>query len=217
LLTQHPVETERLPKAVAEMLTSQERARKCLTTVAPEVRELAFQMFRGALEPLNAAGKLGVLVFQFPPYFTRRAANLNYLAALKDRLPGANIAVEFRHPSWVIPESNYAETMNFLRNHGLYYVSVDEPQSSATLPSFLAVTGEYAYVRFHGRNRANWFKRGTTTAERYMYLYSETELMDWAAQLKKLTEVQRAFVIFNNCYRNFGVLNATTMAQILAH
>jgi hypothetical protein len=25
----------------------------------------------------------------------------------------------------------------------------------------------------------------------------------------------RAFVIFNNCYRNFGIMNATTMAAIL--
>jgi uncharacterized protein YecE (DUF72 family) len=79
------------------------------------------------------------------------------------------------------------------------------------------VTGDLAYVRFHGRNRANWFKKVATTAERYMYLYSEQELADWAVQLKRLRGVHRAFVFFNNCYRNLGVMNTTMMAQISAH
>ncbi len=217
LLTQHPVETNRLPKTIVAMLTGQERARPRLTAVSPAVRELAFQMFRSALEPLVLSGKLGALLFQFPPYFTRRSANLDYVAALRDRLPGSDIAVEFRHPSWVTPDSNRAETMSFLRHHRLYYVSVDEPDLPSTVPSFLAVTGDCAYMRFHGRNRANWFEKGLTTAERYMYLYSETELQRWAVQLKRRTGIKRAFVIFNNCYRNFGVMNATTMAQMLAH
>jgi hypothetical protein len=29
--------------------------------------------------------------------------------------------------------------------------------------------------------------------------------------------VRRAFVIFNNCYRNYGIMNATTMSQMLSH
>jgi len=29
------------------------------------------------------------------------------------------------------------------------------------------------YVRFHGKNRENWFKRNITAAERFKYLYSE--------------------------------------------
>jgi hypothetical protein len=28
--------------------------------------------------------------------------------------------------------------------------------------------------------------------------------------------VRRAFAIFNNCYQNFGIMNATTMAAILS-
>jgi len=27
--------------------------------------------------------------------------------------------------------------------------------------------------------------------------------------------VRRAFAVFNNCYQNFGVMNASTMAEIL--
>ncbi len=106
--------------------------------------------------------------------------------------------------------------MKFLRDHGLCYVSVDAPVSPSVMPSFLAVTEPQAYIRFHGRNRENWFKKGIPVAERYKYLYSEHELAEWADRLKQLRGVKRAYVIFNNCYRNFGVMNATTMAHMLS-
>lgn len=48
-----------------------------------------------------------------------------------------------------------------------------------------------------------------------MYLYSERELSTWADRLRRLGEVRRAYVIFNNCYQNFGIMNATTMARML--
>ncbi|MGH7907160.1 MAG: DUF72 domain-containing protein, partial [Candidatus Binataceae bacterium] len=85
------------------------------------------------------------------------------------------------------------------------------------LPPFLEVTGPAAYVRFHGRNSENWHRRDITVAERYKYLYAERELAEWAGRLKSIRGVERAYVIFNNCYRNFGIMNATTMAQILSH
>ena len=80
-----------------------------------------------------------------------------------------------------------------------------------------AVTGAEAYVRFHGRNRENWYKRDGGAAERFKYLYAEAELAPWAERLKSLSDVRRASVIFNNCYSNFGVMNAATMAQMLRH
>jgi uncharacterized protein YecE (DUF72 family) len=85
------------------------------------------------------------------------------------------------------------------------------------VPSFLETTGPDAYVRFHGRNRENWFKRDIEVAERYKYLYSERELAEWAGRLKQLSGVRRTFATFNNCYRNFGIMNATTMAHMLSH
>jgi uncharacterized protein YecE (DUF72 family) len=47
--------------------------------------------------------------------------------------------------------------------------------------------------------------------------YAEAELAPWAERLKSLTDVRRASVIFNNCYSNFSVMNAATMAQMLKH
>lgn len=216
LMTQHSADTARLPAVIKELLTAKERAATRLERPSPEVRELSFKMFRSALTPLKEAGKLGMVVFQFPPYFTCNKSNFDYLASVRERMPGCSIAVEFRHPGWLTEGLRRDQTMTFLRENELYYVSVDAPELPSTIPSFLAATGPQAYVRFHGRNRDNWHRRGIPVAERYMYLYSERELGQWAARLRGMRDVKRAYVIFNNCYRNFGIMNATTMAHMLA-
>jgi uncharacterized protein YecE (DUF72 family) len=109
---------------------------------------------------------------------------LNYLASLRERLPGASIAIEFRHPSWVRNETRRTGTMNFLRSCGLYYASIDAPEDNSIVPSFIEATGDQVYVRFrfHGKNRENWFKRNITAAERFKYLYSERELQSLAKE-----------------------------------
>jgi uncharacterized protein YecE (DUF72 family) len=215
LMTQHPADESRLPKRLREMLTVVERSNRQLPS--KEVVDMAFQMFWSAIAPLREAGKLGMLAFQFPPYFIPKTANLDYLASLPERLPGASIAIEFRHPSWVRDEARRTGMMKFLRSHGLYYTSIDAPEDSSIVPSFIEATGDQVYVRFHGKNRENWFKRNITAAERFKYLYSERELQSLAKRFGNLEEqgVKRAYAIFNNCYQNFGIMNATTMAAIL--
>jgi uncharacterized protein YecE (DUF72 family) len=107
--------------------------------------------------------------------------------------------------------------MRFLRSHGLYYTSIDAPVANSIVPSFIEATGDQVYLRLHGKNRENWFKRGVTAAERYKYLYAERELQSLTDDLRTLDQrgVTRAYVIFNNCYQNFGMMNATTMAAML--
>jgi len=101
---------------------------------------MAFQMFWSALLPLREAGKLGMVAFQFPPYFIAKPLNFDYIASLPERLPGASIVIEFRHPSWVRNKAQRAETMKFLRSHGLYYTSIDAPEDDAIVPSFVEAT-----------------------------------------------------------------------------
>lgn len=213
LLTTHAAETSRLPKVMREMLPTEELSKKRLANPAPDVLDLSFQMFTQALEPLRHAGKLGFLVFQFPPWFTATRGNARYIESCRSRLPEHRVAVEFRHPSWLLPERR-ERTFEFLRSRDLAYVIVDEPQVSGAVPAVCEVTSDQAYVRFHGRNAVNWTKKGISVAERYQYLYSERELADWAERLRGL-KASTSHVIFNNCYANFGVMNATTMKQIL--
>lgn len=213
LLTRHPAEVSRLPRAMRDLLSAEERAKPRLGEPREEVLELAFRMFDGALEPLRRAGKLGLLVFQFPPWFTATRGNARYIEECRRRLPRHRLAVEFRHASW-LAEERQARTLDLLRGLGATYTIVDEPQVANAVPPLCATTTDEAYVRFHGHNRESWTKKGISAAERYKYLYSERELAAWAERLRHLG-ARRVNAIFNNCYANFGVMNATTMRQML--
>jgi uncharacterized protein YecE (DUF72 family) len=214
-LTQHPAEAGRLPAAIKSALPAELKSATRIKSPPAEVLSLAFQMFWSSLKPLRDGGRMGRVLFQLPPYVTSRQWNLNCLAALPEHLPGAEIAVEFRHPSWTATERARTDTLRFLRDHEFAYVSLDAPAQSGLLP-FLAATADDAYIRFHGRNGENWFKRNVSAAQRFKSFYSERELAEWAGRLKELSGVRRAFAIFNNCYSNFGIMNATTMRAMLA-
>ena len=75
---------------------------------------------------------------------------LDYLAALRDRLPGITVAVEFRDASWLPGHTD--EVLRFLAEHGLTYVSVDAPHTPANVSSDVALTSPVAVIRLHGRN-----------------------------------------------------------------
>lgn len=215
LLTTHAAETRRLPKAIKELLSPAELQQARLSRPSDAVRDLAFQMFTSALGPLREAGKLGLMVFQFPPWFTATRGNARYIEDCRRRLPDDAVAIEFRHASW-LADSRRARTLDFLRDLALTYVIVDEPQLKDSVPPLCAVTAPDAYVRFHGQNKEAWTKKGISAAERYKYLYSERELAAWAERLRGLKGARAVHAIFNNCYANFGVMNATTMKQMLA-
>jgi uncharacterized protein YecE (DUF72 family) len=109
--------------------------------------------FRRAMEPLLEVGKLSGLLAQFPNSFRLSGPNVRYLEELKERLPDVPLFVEFRHESWV-SEELFPE----LEARGLGYVSVDEPDLPGLLPPVARATGDIAYVRFHGRNKVNWYR-----------------------------------------------------------
>ena len=108
--------------------------------------------FRAALEPLKAAGKYEGLLAQFPWGFRRTPENESHLAALRDSLAGEPLFVEFRHASWALPDMPER-----LRGKRLGFCAVDEPALAGLMPPVAWVTAEDAYVRFHGRNAANWW------------------------------------------------------------
>ncbi len=108
--------------------------------------------FRRAVEPLARAGKLSGFLAQFPWAFRRGAREEEHLRAMRRLLPEAPLFVEFRHKSWISEE-----LFQFLEREGLGYVSVDEPDLPGLVPPVARATGDLAYVRFHGRNRANWW------------------------------------------------------------
>ncbi len=182
-----------------------------------ELVDEAWTRFDRALRPLHDAGRLGAVVFQWPPWFTAKRANREHLEALRDRLPDYRIAVEFRHGSW-LSEGDRDRTLALLEEHALTYVCVDEPQGFKTSvpPVVAATTADLALVRFHGHNADNWQRKGITAAERFRYLYDEDELQAWVKPLKDLAvEVGETHVLMNNCYQDYGVRNAHQLASLL--
>lgn len=201
-LTQHPTDASRLPKDLKQMLSEGDRAKRRLGFPGKDALDAAFAMFWSSLEPLHRAdpaqgGSLGMLLFQFPPYFICKPSNMDYIASLPERMPGASLAIEFRHRSWTGEEQQRTRTLEFLRRNGLYFVSIDAPDDKSIPPSIMDATGDLAYVRFHGRNRDAWYGKHETAAQRFKYLYAECELAEKAAQLRSLGErgVRRAYVM----------------------
>jgi uncharacterized protein YecE (DUF72 family) len=199
LMTRHPVKVEVLPEDLRDAMPVDERGR--VDRPPRELRGEVFRRFLEALEPLRAAGKLGGILFQLPPYVVFKEHSLDYLTWAKEQLGGDEMLVEFRHRSW-LDEENRAETLAFLEDLGAAYVTVDAPRSDTAknlVPTVPAVTAKTAYVRFHGRNLGTWNKRGGSAAERFDYLYSDEELEELVPTLAELAQrSERAFAFFNN-------------------
>ena len=214
MLTGHPTVVKSIPKVIREELPAaiQEKAQE--KTFPREVVEAAFDMFASALRPLKDAGKLGCLLFQFPPWFTPSAKAYAWLELVREKLPGHHLAAEFRNRGW-ITSPEHERSLAFLKDHHISSVVVDAPWIKGW-EGPVAITAPIAYFRFHGRNRENWFKKGVATVERYRYEYSEEELRPWAGKVTQAShETEQTFVLFNNCYQNYGIKNAKNLQKLL--
>lgn len=214
-LTQHPVEVRQLPQPVREVLTtSLQAATGERVKLSPgDSLSLCFSMFAAALAPLARARKLGCLLFQFPPWFTANDEHERYLLFCREKLPSFLIAIEFRHRSWFGERAE--RTLGFLSEHQFVHVILDVPEAPSLPKTPFVTTMPTAYVRLHGRNREAWFGRHERASERFRYFYNDDELRELASRIRRLRDAEEVHVIFNNCYRDYGVRNAATMAALL--
>lgn len=218
LLTGHPTRPAALPADLRESLGAD------LRRGAPAaVLDRVWDRFAHAIEPLRAAGRLGAVLFQFPPWFApgRRTEGAvdghgpeKTLEECAARTAGWPVSVEFRHPAWWRGEQA-DRTAALLARLGFVAVGVDMAQGlESSLPPLAPVTSpELAVVRFHGRSPV-W---GTGSKEdRFRYAYSEPELAAWAPRLREAAEqVDELHVLFNNCCADAAVRAAETMRRIL--
>jgi len=214
-LTGHGIDPKSLPVELRKMLPGKDLEKKRLYIKEPHLLRTAAQYFQDALSPLMRTGKLGILLFQFPPWFQYSKENFDYILLCKDIMGGLTIAVEFRHGSWLIPE-HQESVFHLMRKYQITYVTADEPQygSLATAPFVPALTTDIAYFRFHGRNKENWLKKGIETSLRFSYLYSNKELMDFKKALKQVDKRAKVtYAMFNNCHGGFAVRNALKLQE----
>jgi uncharacterized protein YecE (DUF72 family) len=215
LMTRHPVKLEQLPPDLRGGMPVDERGR--VDRPPRELRADVFREFLDALEPLRAAGKLGGILFQLPPYVVWKPSSLDYLEWAHDQLGADRMLAEFRHRSW-FEDDVRDEMLRWLEERRISYVTVDAPKVDAknVPPTVVAATGPLAYVRFHGRNAGTWNKRGGGAAERFDHLYAEEELHEWVEPLRELASAaEEAYAFFNNNNQTHGVAQAPAGAELL--
>jgi uncharacterized protein YecE (DUF72 family) len=190
---------EALPPDMREDAPTDDRGR--VERPSREFRGEVFRRFLDALEPLRSAGKLGGILFQFPPYVVYKDTSLDYLQWAREQLGGDEMLVEFRHVSW-FDDEHRDDTLRFLEELNATHVIVDAPRIEGAkniAPTVVALTSPTTYVRFHGRNADTWNKRGGSAAERFDYLYSDEELQEWVGPLRELAgQAEQAYAFFNN-------------------
>lgn len=222
LMTGHHPRPQALPAEVQALLPARIRRSRRGEILADDIPaeglDVAFRLFRAALTPLEAAGKLGYVLFQFAPWVHFEPRRLRYLASLGERLPGWTPAVEFRHRSWFPDHAD--ETLAALRAGGLAHVIADAPAVAGVVPHVTAVTAPTAVLRLHGRHAEGWRRqlRGEepSVREKYDYLYSDEELAAMVPEIGGLAqEAEDVFVSFNNNNRDYPVRNARVLRRLL--
>ena len=219
IFTGHQTSPIVLHKDIRAALPPSSKANLYYKDLATELRDELWRRFIEALQPLRAAGKLGLVHFQFPPWLVCNAAGRAHVAHCVERMAGHTLSVEFRHQSW-FTQAQAEPTLAFERELGVVHTVVDGPQGfTNSVPAVWAVTHpEFALLRLHGRNTGTWNVKGATAAsDRFNYDYPDEELGELAVPVRRLSHAAlKTHVVFNNNMEDQGQRNAATMARLIA-
>jgi uncharacterized protein YecE (DUF72 family) len=195
------------------------KAHQEFTHAATALDRRSVEAFKRSISPLLEAERLLCVLLQFPWSFKKTDSNRRRLLKLIEAFRPVPVAVEVRHGSW-----GRDGALDELLRAGASVCAVDQPSigdsldllSHGTAPS-LGGPGQMRYFRFHGRNKSEWFRRGTNRDLRYNYLYSRGELTRLADSVRRAGETARqVVVVLNNHFRGQAVANALELKSILA-
>ena len=152
---------------------------------------LAVEKYFALLDLLG--DKLGVVLFQLPPFWECDTARLEEFLPV---LPaGRRYAFEFRNPTW-----HNDAVYRILERHNAAWCCWD----LAGFQSPILVTGDSAYVRLHGPGGP------------YQGSYSDEALRKWAERIQQWrTGLQAVFFYFDNDIGGFAVANALTLKRFV--
>lgn len=219
LMTGQPTEVSRLPRDIRDALPGKLRSKRRVygKDLPPEILDEVWRIYREALQPLHDAGKLGAILMQYPKWYLPNRRNSEALLEALDKLKPFRMAVEVRNGLW-LAEGRAERFFGWLRDNGLTYVVVDQPQGlPSSVPPLKAVTNEsLAMLRMHGRRVETWERSEVGVLERFRYLYEEKELAEWVSAVGDLSQrAVETHVIMNNCYANYATTNAEEFAAIM--
>ncbi|MFL5366347.1 MAG: DUF72 domain-containing protein [Myxococcales bacterium] len=168
---------------------------------------------REGLDILHDSGKLGAVLLQFPWSFRNDEGNREWLRDLTTTFARYALVVEVRHESW-----NESGFYTELRERGLGFVNVDQPLFHDSIKPSARATSTIGYVRVHGRNYKDWFRKDAGRDARYDYFYSAKELEPWADRTRDLAGepgVSEVYVVNNNHFEGKAAANAAMLeAQV---
>ena len=170
-------------------------------------------LVRRSLVPLQDAGKLGVLLAQFPPSFKNEPSTRDYVSWLISAFAEVPVAIEVRHRSW---SDDVGETLSLLNELGAAWVQIDEPKFRFSIAqNHLPNVGSLYYMRLHGRNAESWW-RHDAAEDRYNYHYSEVELKPFSETVDAASRVvKKLYVFMNNHFAAKAVANAVVLKHTL--
>lgn len=169
-------------------------------------------LFLKGVGPLAESGKLGALLFQYPPGFHYSRQNKERLRWTLRAFENYPKAVELRHRSW---SDGSEETRALLLDSGASWAIIDEPKFASSVRQKFEPVGELLYFRAHGRNAQNWWHPSESWM-RYDYCYKPEEIKQFAMELTRATQranLKKAFVSFNNHARGQAVANAIMLSH----
>jgi uncharacterized protein YecE (DUF72 family) len=131
--------------------------------------------------------------------------------------------VEFRHISWLDIDRHALEpaTKEVLERNNVGLCIVDGPSFPTVITE--SATRTSAYVRLHGRNADEWFKRhkgeDPDRSVRYDYAYTKAELKPWKERINQLQSnfggAKPVRVYFNNHPHGNAPRNALMLMELL--
>ncbi len=185
------------------------KAHKSLThEVDSDWKKAAHTYLRG-VNPFAESERLAGVLLQFPYSFHYTRENRWYLGQLCDELKKLPLVIEFRNSSWQ-RKSVYDE----MKEREIATTVVDCPPLEKLPIPDPVTTSNLGYIRFHGRNSANWW--AGTNASRYDYLYSDDDLDGWLDKIAEMSGNTAILLIaFNNHWRGQAVRNAEQLGGLL--
>jgi uncharacterized protein YecE (DUF72 family) len=218
LFTGHATSAKVLPPDLRAELPKTAKASFYFKEVPRDLRDALWDRLKAALAPLRAAGKLGMVHFQFAPWLLRNRDGHAHVSHCVEVMKDYTVSVEFRNQTW-FDEAHLGQTLAFERELNVVHTVIDGPQGfhNSVPPVWESTHIDYALVRLHGRNHETWNIKGATVAsERFNYDYPDAELEDIAARVERLApETFTTHVVMNNNNEDQGQRNAATLTRIL--
>ena len=152
----------------------------------------------------------GPILLQFPSSFRWSPQNRVYLARAIDALGHERSVFEPRHSSWLRDS-----VFEGLAQRGVAWCAVDLPALPGLPGATEHVTGDWAYIRLHGRNQATWWKHEHAW-QRYDYTYTADELKPWVPRIRKMLEsASRVHIYANNHFQGEAIDTLGQLSTLL--